>query len=111
MKKFKLWIRCACFIAILLIIFVTITPVFERKTLTGAWNYTTKVNCYFNEKSQTIDVVGFGSSHMYCSLNPLVLEEQGINAYVLATQHQPVNARFSKCVTDNLEYFKFSTVG
>ncbi len=68
--------------------------VLERKTLTGAWNYTTKVSGYFNTEPNSIDVVGFGSSHMYCSVNPTVMEPYNVNAYVLATQQQPVKASY-----------------
>ena len=93
MAKFKTMIRVLCLTLIFVILFCALTSVFERKTLVGAWNYTAKVNGYFNS-NEKIDVVGFGSSHMYCSLNPLVLEKYNISSYVLATQQQPVKASY-----------------
>lgn len=94
MNRFKRIFRCICFLLIATIIFAVLTHIFERKTLTGAWNYTAKVNGYINAPADTIDVVCFGSSHMYCSVNPAVLEEYGISAYVLATRQQPVKASY-----------------
>lgn len=78
MNKCKQVLRCICFLVI-----------------AGVWNYTAKVNGYFNAQPNSIDVVCFGSSHMYCSINPIVLEKKyGISAYVLATQQQPVKASY-----------------
>lgn len=95
MNKCKQALRCICFLVIAGVIFAGLTNVFERKTITGVWNYTAKVNGYFNAQPDTIDVVCFGSSHMYCSINPIVLEKKyGISAYVLATQQQPVKASY-----------------
>lgn len=95
MNKCKQVLRCICFLVIAGVIFAGLTNVFERKTITGVWNYTAKVNGYFNAQPDTIDVVCFGSSHMYCSINPIVLEKKyGISAYVLATQQQTVKASY-----------------
>lgn len=95
MNKCKQALRCICFLVVAGVIFAGLTNVFERKTITGVWNYTAKVNGYFNAQPDTIDVVCFGSSHMYCSINPIVLEKKyGISAYVLATQQQPVKASY-----------------
>ena len=95
MNKCKQVLRCICFLVIAGVIFAGLTNVFERKTITGVWNYTAKVNGYFNAQPDTIDVVCFGSSHMYCSINPIVLEKKyGISEYVLATQQQPVKASY-----------------
>ena len=95
MNKCKQALRCICFLVIAGVIFAGLTNVFERKTITGVWNYTAKVNGYFNAQPNSIDVVCFGSSHMYCSINPIVLEKKyGISAYVLATQQQPVKASY-----------------
>lgn len=91
MNKF----RTISFLLLVTIIFCLLTPIFERKTISGPWNYTTKVDGYKNLEKNSLDVIGFGSSHMYCSLNPVVLKEKyDINAYVLATQQQPVKASY-----------------
>lgn len=95
MNKCKQVLRCICFLVIAGVIFAGVTHIFERKTLSGPWNYTIKVNGYFNSKPNSMDVVCLGSSHMFCSINPIILEETyGISAYVLATQQQTVKASY-----------------
>lgn len=62
-----------------------------HKQIEGRWNMTAKVYGYFNQEPDTLDVVFFGSSHMYCSLDPNLLEEQtGLRSYIFATQQQPL---------------------
>lgn len=94
MKISKPLLRSICFFIILAALFAIATPIFERKTLYGAWNYTAKVGGYFNEPDESIELIGFGSSHMYCSVNPAVMADYGISAYVLATQQQPLCATY-----------------
>lgn len=89
-KKILLFARRVLFLVLLASILMYTSAVLERKTVTGAWNYSLKVGGYQNEPENTFDVVGIGSSHMYCTLNPLHLYEQtGLRSYVLATQQQP----------------------
>lgn len=93
--KVKIVIRCTVFLLLTAGIFGYINTVFERKTTTGAWNYTVKINGYKNEPENSFDILGFGSSHMYCTLNPLDLWKQsGLKSYVLATQQQPLEATY-----------------
>lgn len=62
-----------------------------HKQIEGRWNMTAKVYGFFNLEPNTLDVVFFGSSHMYCSLDPNLLEEQtGLRSYIFATQQQPL---------------------
>ena len=87
-KKEKL--RLGVFLLLALVLLLTAWAVFDRKT--GCW-YTEKVRGFYNEPEQSMDVIGFGSSRMYCTLDPLVLHhETGLRAYVLATQQQPLKA-------------------
>ncbi len=95
MQKKRWAIRAALFAMLTLLVFAGLSHVMERKTLTGPWAYSAKVNAYFNMPANTIDVVGFGSSHMFCSISPALMQSQaGISAYVLATQRQPVKASY-----------------
>ncbi len=78
------------FLLLALCLLLTAWAVFDRKTT--CW-YTEKVRGFYNEPEQSMDVIGFGSSRMYCTLDPLVLHhETGLRAYVLATQQQPLRA-------------------
>lgn len=62
-----------------------------HKQIEGRWNMTAKVYGFFNEEPNSLDVIFFGSSHMYCSLDPNVLQErEGLRSYVFTTQQQPL---------------------
>ena len=93
LRKFGVICRRIVFILLLLAIVVHMWAVFERKTLDGAWNYTTKIGGFVNEPEGSFDIIGVGSSHMYCSISPVYLYEQtGLRSYLLATQEQPREA-------------------
>ncbi len=88
-------IRCTIFLLIAALIFTNLDNLLARKTLNGWWNITTKINGFFNSPEDTYDVVFCGSSHAYCSFNPLVIgEEAGLSCYTLATQKQPLWATY-----------------
>ena len=83
-------LRLCAFLLLALCLVLTAWAVFDRKT--SCW-YTEKVRGFYQESEQSMDVIGFGSSRMYCTLDPLVLHhETGLRAYVLATQQQPLKA-------------------
>lgn len=94
-NKWIVYTRRILFLVVLGAILLYTSAVFERKTTTGAWNYSIKVGGFRNEPEESFDVIGIGSSHMYCTLNPLALYEQtGLRSYVLATQQQPPIASY-----------------
>lgn len=83
--------RIACFLLILTLLFAEISDVLVRKSLTEPWNMSVKVGGFYNEPKNSIDVMYFGSSHMYCSIDPQIVEDQtGLHSYILATQEQPI---------------------
>ena len=97
MKKKTLFtiLRRMLFVVLLLGIFLYVSLVFERKTVYDSWNYTLKVNGFTNEPRNSFQMIGVGSSHMYCTMNPLAIyEHSGVRSYVLATQQQPVEATY-----------------
>lgn len=92
MKKLA---RFIAFLVCAAIIFSGLDQLFVRKSLYGWWNITTKVNSFFNAEPDSLDVVYCGSSHAYCSFNPLVIWEQtGLSSHVVATQRQPLWATY-----------------
>ncbi|MBR3594022.1 MAG: hypothetical protein IKL44_05025 [Clostridia bacterium] len=94
-KKAFVFLRRTVFLLVAVALMLTVNRIFERKTLTGEWNYTIKVGGFKNEPENSFSVLGFGSSHMYCTLNPISLySETGIRSYVLATQQQPLEATY-----------------
>ena len=94
-RKILRILRRVAFFLVLIALLLHISRIFERKTLEGAWNYTLKVGGFANEPRDSFQVLGFGSSHMYCTMNPLYIYEQtGVRSYVLATRQQPVEATY-----------------
>ncbi len=94
-RKVSQWIRCAAFLLIAACLFSFLTSVLERKTYTGAWNYMAKLNEFYSLEEDSLSYVVLGSSHAYCTVNPLTLwNETGIKGFVLATQQQPLRATY-----------------
>lgn len=84
-------VRFLSFLLVFCILFSMANSVLKRKSLTSAWNTTTKISGLALEPRNSMDVMYFGSSHMYCSINPLVLFQQtGITSYTYAVQNQPL---------------------
>lgn len=87
--------RFAIFLLIAVFLFVGIDRILSRKTISGWWNMTTKIHGFFNSEPDKYDVIFCGSSHAYCSFNPLVIgEETGLSSYTIATQKQPLWATY-----------------
>ena len=91
MYPLKCITRSICFLLIFALILAGLSGIFVRKSLTTPWNMSVKVNGFYNEAENSLDVIYFGSSHMYCSIDPSQLEEiSGLKSYIMATQEQPV---------------------
>ena len=91
-KKFLTALRRTLFLLLTALILVRISHILVQKTVYGTQNDTIllKVGNFWDEPEDSYDVLAFGSSHMYCTLNPACLYEQtGLRSYVLATQQQP----------------------
>ena len=53
--------------------------------------YEKVIRTFLSEPRDSYDVIALGSSHMYCTLNPIELfREFGVRSYVLATRRQPL---------------------
>jgi len=88
----KEFLRSAVFLLLVIVMLLSAWLVLDRKT---ACNYTRSVQGFFNEEENSMEVLFFGSSHMYCSMDPKVLKaETGLESYVLASQQQPLNATY-----------------
>lgn len=90
-KKIITVLRRALFLLLAAVIMIRVSCVLARKSVYGTENdpILLKVGGFWNEPEDSLDVLAFGSSHMYCTLTPLYLYEQtGLRAYVLATQQQ-----------------------
>lgn len=91
MKFIKHSIAMILFIGAFSLLFAWASEVLEHKSLTEPWNMTLKVEGFYNEPEDSMDLMFFGSSHMYCSIDPVMLQEEtGQTSYVFATQQQPL---------------------
>ena len=94
-KKLSTLIRCLAFLLIATTIFCLASKILERKTYSGPWNYMAKLNEFYDMPKNSLDYICIGSSHMYCTVNPLeVWKDSGISGFVLATQQQPLQASY-----------------
>ncbi len=94
MKKLELYTKrvmgIVVFIIIFAVLFLHADRLLVRKSIEGWWNTTAKIDGFYNSPEDEYDVMFFGSSNAYCSVNPLVLwEKTGVKSYVFATQQQP----------------------
>ena len=95
MKKGKIILKTVVFLVIFCVLFSAANSILKRKALVGAWNTTVKIGGLANEPKDSIDVMFFGSSHMYCSINPLELfHRSGVASYVYSVQQQPIWASY-----------------
>ena len=99
MLKIVLFVLCAS------MLFALISKICERKTNHGAWNYMAKLNEFYSIEEDSLDYIGVGSSHMYCTINPLeVWKESGVTGFVLATQQQPLAATYHYITIKYIRY-------
>ena len=95
-QKLRFAAAALAFVLLLCLLLSALNRIFIRKTTEGAWNYTTKIEGFYNENKNEFDVMYFGSSNTYCSFNPLIVyENTGVKSYVLATQQQPMWATYT----------------
>lgn len=72
------------------VLFCGVNSVLSRKSF-----YVDSIRDFLFSSTLDVDAIGFGSSHMYCTLNPFVLyRNEGMRSYVCATQQQPAELTF-----------------
>ena len=70
MKTIKRIAGIIGFILIFLLLLSEASSLLMHKQIEGRWNMTAKVAGFYNEEPNSFDVLFFGSSHMYCSVDP-----------------------------------------
>ena len=91
MVKLKRIIGIIAYTLVFFLFFTGFSKALMHKQIEGRWNMTQKVAGFYNEDPNSFDVLFFGSSHIYCSVDPaLFKEETGLDSYVFATQLQPI---------------------
>lgn len=94
-ESLKKLIKMIVFPLIAAVLFLSVSCALERKTFYGPWNYMSKLNEFYSLEEDSMDYIGVGSSHMYCTVNPLeVWKDSGFSGFLLATQEQPLTASY-----------------
>lgn len=95
MKTLKSVSRILIFVLVFILIFQFFTAFFFRRTKGSPWDQALKIGGFYREDKNSIEVLGLGTSHMYCTLNPDALwHDTGIRSYVLASQQQPLDITY-----------------
>lgn len=90
MKKFFKILKSIIFLGIIIFACLQLNNLFIRKSLAKPWDMGNKIGGFFNE-SEDYNAMFFGTSHAYCSFEPLVIyRNTGVKSYVLASQSQPL---------------------
>lgn len=90
MKKFLRVLKSIIFLGILIFACLQLNNLFIRKSLSKPWDMGNKIGGFFNE-SEDYKAMFFGTSHAYCSFEPLyIYEKTGMKSYVLSSQKQPL---------------------
>lgn len=89
--NYKKIIKNVIFCIVFIIIFNFTSDILRSKQITEPWDFSRKTYGFYNEPKNTLDVISFGSSHTYASINPIkIWDEIGVPSYVLATSNQPI---------------------
>lgn len=86
--------RALLFCLLVFCMLLQLNRIFIRKSLEKPWDMSNKIGGFYNSVDD-YDIYYLGTSHSYCSFNPLALyEKTGMKSYVLATQKQPIGATY-----------------
>lgn len=87
----KNFIKSICFVIIFIILFAGTTNLFKDKRVNFTHDITRKLNGFYNEDKNSLDIVFIGSSQAYYALNPAIFwNEFGIPSYMLGANEQPL---------------------
>ena len=88
MKKI---IKSLFFILVTIITFLLVTSIFQPKRISYPFDTDLKLNGFYNEPKNSLDIVFLGSSHMYFGINPnIIWEENRLLNYNLGSNEQPI---------------------
>lgn len=84
-------VRISIFLAIFILVAGWINKTLLPKHATIPWNTTSKINGFYKQPKNTLDVVFIGSSQSFCTFNPYIFyKEARIKSYVFAANEQPL---------------------
>lgn len=91
MKNLKFFIKCLCFIMIFGALFIVVQENIRDKWSEGEYNTSVKIDGFYAEEENSLDVIFFGSSQMYAQISPAVMfEKYGFTSYDFCANEQPL---------------------
>lgn len=109
-KRIKVPLRIVCFMIVFCLLFYLANIVFTPKWIRGAQQNSLMLSGFYDESTDTLDVIFIGSSRYYRGISPLILYERyGITGYVRGgSMLAPLSAYYY--LKDTLEYQSPSVV-
>lgn len=94
-SAFKKCLRAAAFLLCAGLMVAALSFACRPKTYNGSWNYVAKMNEFYALEEDSLDYICVGSSHAYCTVNPLeIWKKADLAGFVLATQKQPLDISY-----------------
>lgn len=87
--------RLVAFLIIAVVLVLEATAVLKPKRLENPYDNTRKERGFYMEKRNSLDLIFVGSSELFSTVNPAILEEeQGYRSYVFAGNEQPFSISY-----------------
>lgn len=94
LKKFSRFFKVIIFSIIVILILIQLNNIFMRKSIYKPWDMANKIGGFYNS-NDNYALYFLGTSHSYCSFNPLLIYENiGLKSYVLGTEKQPLDVTY-----------------
>ena len=88
-------VRVLLFLTGFVILFCLISDIMYKKGLYGIWDYTRKIDGFYEEPENSLDVVTIGSSLAFCNINAMELwNEFGIPNYIFGNGNQAAEVSY-----------------
>ncbi|MBR5799789.1 MAG: hypothetical protein IKY23_06975 [Lachnospiraceae bacterium] len=95
MPKWQAVLRIAGFIGCVFLLTCMVTMILKPKRLDAPYDNTGKVRGFYMEEANSLDLVFIGSSQVFSTIMPSVLEEEtGLSSYVFAGNEQPFSISY-----------------
>ena len=91
MKSLRFLTKCLCFFIIFSFLFFIVQEHLRDKWMEGEYDVSVKIDGFYAQEPDTLDVVFIGSSQMYADMAPAVLFDRfGITSYDFCANEQPL---------------------
>ena len=88
--KYKNILKIIGFLVLFGGLFGVVSEVFLHKSIKLPWDVQRKIEGFYQEPKNSLDVIFYGNSSMFCNVNPnIIWNKYGIPAYIFASNEQP----------------------